>query len=69
MRDCFDTNVMNVNLQILCTGGFFQSFQPHYGPKVDSASNRYEYQESSWGGKKRPARRADNLTDICEPIV
>jgi hypothetical protein len=25
------------------------SFQPHYGPGVDSASNRNEYQESSWG--------------------
>jgi hypothetical protein len=24
-------------------------FQPHYGPGVDSASNRNEYQESSWG--------------------
>jgi hypothetical protein len=23
------------------------SFQPHYGPGVDSASNRKEYQESS----------------------
>jgi hypothetical protein len=30
---------------------FFQSFQPHYGPGVDSASNRNEYQESSWGVK------------------
>jgi hypothetical protein len=47
---------------------FFQSFQPHYGPGVDSASNRNEYQESSWG-EGRPARRADNLTAICEPIV
>jgi hypothetical protein len=31
---------------------FFQftwSFQPHYGPGVDSASNKNEYQESSWG--------------------
>jgi hypothetical protein len=28
---------------------------------VDSASNR--------NGKKRPARRADNLTAICEPIL
>jgi hypothetical protein len=31
---------------------FFQftySFQQHYGPVVDSASNRNEYQESSWG--------------------
>jgi hypothetical protein len=24
---------------------------PHYGPGVDSASNRSEYQESSWGVK------------------
>jgi hypothetical protein len=23
--------------------------QPHFGPVVDSASNRIEYQESSWG--------------------
>jgi hypothetical protein len=29
----------------------FSSFQPHYGPGVDSASNRNEYQESSWGVK------------------
>jgi hypothetical protein len=26
-----------------------QYFQPHYGPGGDSASNRNEYQESSWG--------------------
>jgi hypothetical protein len=24
---------------------FTSSFQPHYGPGVDLASNRYEYQE------------------------
>jgi hypothetical protein len=35
---------------------------------VDSASNRNENQESSWG-KGQPARKADNLTAICEPIV
>jgi hypothetical protein len=33
--------------------GFFfrlaESLQPHYGPGVDSASNRNGYQESSWG--------------------
>jgi hypothetical protein len=39
-----------------------------YGPGVDSASNRSEYQVSSWG-KGLPARKADNLTAICEPIV
>jgi hypothetical protein len=40
----------------------------HYGPGVDSASNRNEYQESSWG-KGRPACEADNLTTISEPTV
>jgi uncharacterized FlgJ-related protein len=35
---------------------------------VDSASDRNEYQESSWG-TGRAARKADNLTAICEPIV
>jgi hypothetical protein len=29
----------------------FSSFQPHYGPGVDTGSNRNEYQESSWGVK------------------
>jgi hypothetical protein len=29
----------------------FSSFQSHYGPGVDSASNRIEYQETSWGVK------------------
>jgi hypothetical protein len=27
----------------------FKTSQPHYGPGVDSASNKNEYQESSWG--------------------
>jgi hypothetical protein len=40
-----------------------------YGLGVDSASNRYEYQESSWGCKGRPAHKADNLTTICELTV
>jgi hypothetical protein len=39
--------------------------QPHYGPGVGSASNRNEYQESSWRGRR--VKRA--LTAICEPIV
>jgi hypothetical protein len=36
--------------------------------RVDLASNRNEYQESSWGQGRRE-RKADNLTAICEPIV
>jgi hypothetical protein len=34
---------------------FAKFFQLHYGPRVDSASNRNEYQESSWevkGGQR-----------------
>jgi hypothetical protein len=33
----------------------FSSFQPHYGPGVDSAFNKNEYQEPSWevtGGRR-----------------
>jgi hypothetical protein len=35
---------------------------------VDSASNRNEYQENSWGYRAAGAW-ADDLTTICEPIV
>jgi len=28
-----------------------KTFRPHYGPEVDSASNRNEYQEHFLGGK------------------
>jgi hypothetical protein len=38
-------------------------------PEADSTSNRNEYQESSWGVKVWPVRKADNLTAIYEPIV
>jgi actin-related protein len=41
----------------------------HIIPGVDSASNRNEYQESSWGGKGRLACKTDNHTAICEPTV
>jgi hypothetical protein len=35
---------------------------------VNSASNRNEYQKSSWG-KWQLAHKADNLNTICEPTV
>jgi hypothetical protein len=34
-------------------------------PGFDSASNRNEYQESSWGVMVWPSCKADNLTAIC----
>ena len=47
--------------------GFFmdiKSFRSRYVSGVDSASNRNEYQEHFLGGKRRPVRKADNLTTI-----
>jgi hypothetical protein len=53
--------------------GYFHStwpVHPHYGPGVDTVSNREEYKEPFWGAKgDQPARKADNLTAIFEPIV
>ena len=40
-----------------------KSVRSHYGPGVDSASNRNEYQEY-FLGVKRSVRKADNLTTI-----
>ena len=37
-----------------------KSFRSHYGPGVDSASNRSEYQDY-FLGVKRPVRKADIL--------
>jgi hypothetical protein len=37
------------------------SFQPHYGPGVDSASSRNEYQEPSWGVKSGRRLRLTTL--------
>jgi hypothetical protein len=39
----FPMGSLNVSIDLI--------LQPHYGPGVDSASNRNEYQESSWGAK------------------
>jgi hypothetical protein len=39
------------------------SFQPHYGPRVDSVPGNF------LRGKGQPARKADNCPAICEPIV
>ena len=40
-----------------------KSFRAHYGPRVDSAPNRYEYQEHFLGVKWLVCK-ADNLTTI-----
>ena len=42
-----------------------QSFWPHYGPGVDSASNRNEYQEYFLGGKGSRCIRLTTLPPSC----
>jgi hypothetical protein len=34
-----------------------KSSQPHYDPRIDSASNRNEYQETSWGAPEGEGKR------------
>jgi len=41
------------------------SFQPHYGPGIDSASNRNEYQEYFLGGKGGRCVGLTNLPPSC----
>jgi hypothetical protein len=48
---------------------FTQNFQPHYGPGVDSDSNRNEYQEFSCGVKRDRRVRLGDLRAIYEPIL
>jgi hypothetical protein len=43
---------------------FFSSPKPHNGCGVTEMSTG-----NLPGGKGRPARKADNLTAICEPII
>jgi hypothetical protein len=45
-----------------------QNVQPHCGAGVDLASNRKWVPGIFLRGKRRPVRKADKLTAICEPI-
>ena len=52
--------------------GFFidiKSFRPHYGPGVDSASNRNEYQEHFLGVKSGRCVRLTTLPPSCAAVM
>jgi hypothetical protein len=42
---------------------------PLYGPGVDEATNRNEYQKILLVVKRGRPKRNDDVTAICEPIV
>ena len=46
-----------------------QSFRPHYGPGVDSASNRNEYQGCLLGGKDGRCVRRTTLPPSCADCI
>ena len=46
-----------------------KSFRSHYGPEVDSASNRNEYQEYFLGGKSGRCVRLINLPLSCAVVM
>ena len=45
-----------------------KSFRSHYGPRVDSASDRNEYQEY-FLGERRPVHKADNPPPSCAVVT
>ena len=55
-----------------CVIGFFidiNSFRSYYGPGVDSASNRNEYQEHFLGGKGGRCLRLTTLPTSCTVVM
>jgi len=45
------------------------SFRPHYGPGVDSAPNRNEYQEHFLGGKDGRCVMLTTIPPYCVVVV
>ena len=52
-----------------CKFSLTYSFWPHYGPGVDSASNRNEYQEFFLGGKGGRCVRLTTLPPSCDIVM
>ena len=46
-----------------------KSFQSHYGPGIDSASNKNEYQEHFLGGKGDRCLRLTTLPPLCGIVM
>ena len=55
-----------------CVSGFFidiKSFRSHYGPGVDTASNRNEHQDYSLGAKSGRCIRLTTLPPSCAVVT
>ena len=68
----------NQNMNFMFTGFFFdsleyfidiKSFRSHYGPGVDSASNRNEYREHFLGGKGGRCVSLTTLPPSCTVVM
>ena len=69
---CCATNQKVAGSIPACVSGFFievKSFRSHYGPGVDSASNRNEYQEYFLRGKGGRCLRLTTLPPSCAVVM
>jgi hypothetical protein len=74
LRECCATNRKVAGSIPASVSGFFvdiKSFRSHYGPWVESASNRNEYQEYFLGVKAAgtPVRKTGNLPPFCAVVT
>ena len=69
---CCTTNRKVAGSILASVSRFFvdiKSFRSHYGPGVESASNRNEYQEYFLGGKAGRCVRLTNLPSSCAFVM
>jgi len=68
LRCCATNRKVAGSIPASVSGFFIDAIRSHYGPGVDSASNRNEYQEY-FVGERRPVRKADNLPPSCAVVT
>ena len=71
LRFCAINRKVSVSIPAGVSGFFIDiiSFRSHYGPAVDSASNRNEYQEYFMGGKVGRCVRLTNFPPSCDVVT
>ena len=71
LRYCATNRKVAGSIPVGVTGFFsdIKSFRSHYGPGVDSASNRNEYQEYFLGGKGGRCVRLTILPPSCAAVT
>ena len=69
LRCCATSRKVASSIPAGVSGFFIDKILPHYGPGVDSASNRNEYQEYFLGGKGGRCVRLTTLSPSCAVVT